>query len=394
MQSQVLHYTGNPGLKCCSKSDIESEVPLPQPLDALFAPITIKGRTLPNRIVMAPMTRAASPGGVPGPDVAAYYRRRAEGGVGLIVTEGTYIPHPGSGFSARVPRLYGDAALEGWRRVVDEVHAADGLIAPQLWHVGAWMFPYESASDGVEAVGPSGIARGSATSGRPMTQADIDAVIAAYGAAARSAVAVGFDAIEIHAAHGYLIDQFSWDATNQRTDRYGGDIAERTRFAVEVLRELRRQVGPSFPIIWRFSQWKLHDYDAKPWPTPAALEAFLRPLVEAGVDVFHASTRRFWLPEFDGSRLNLAGWTKKITGLPTITVGSVTLTDQLLSSSPDPEVATTGLDELLERLGSGEFDLVAIGRALIANPDWPTIVRSGAVDRLRPYNQDALQSLV
>ena len=172
------------------------------------------------------------------------------------------------------------------------------------------------------------------------------------------------------------------------------DIAERARFAVEVLRELRRQVGPSFPIIWRFSQWKLHDYDAKPWPTPAALEAFLRPLVEAGVDVFHASTRRFWLPEFDGSRLNLAGWTKKITGLPTITVGSVTLTDQLLSSSPDPEVATTGLDELLERLGSGEFDLVAIGRALIANPDWPTIVRSGAVDRLRPYNQDALQSLV
>src|ERR1700676_2096936 len=95
---------------------------------ALFTPFSIKSLTLPNRIVMAPMTRSFSPDGVPGPDVAAYYRRRAEGGVGLIVTEGTYIPHPGSGFDARVPHLYGQESLAGWRRVVEEVHAAGGRI--------------------------------------------------------------------------------------------------------------------------------------------------------------------------------------------------------------------------------------------------------------------------
>jgi 2,4-dienoyl-CoA reductase-like NADH-dependent reductase (Old Yellow Enzyme family) len=366
---------------------------MPSPLDALFSPLTIKGLTLPNRIVMAPMTRAGSPDGVPGPDVAAYYRRRAEGGVGLIVTEGTWIPHPSAGFMAGVPRFYGDDALEGWRRVVREVHAAGGRIMPQLWHVGAFVFPHETPAGDATPLGPSGLAKDGPAPGRAMTQADIDAVVAAYGAAAANAVATGFDGIEIHAAHGYLIDQFCWDVTNRRTDRYGGGIADRTRFAVEVLRELRRSVGPTFPIVWRFSQWKLHDYDAKPWRTPAELEQFLRPLVDAGVDVFHCSTRRFWLPEFEGSRLNLAGWTKKITGLPTITVGSITLNDQLLSIDPTPEVSTTGIDELLERLDRGEFDLVAVGRAIIANPDWPQIVRSGSLERLRPYSPDVLKTL-
>ena len=103
---------------------------------ALFAPFSFKGLTLPNRIVMAPMTRSFSPGGVPGEDVAAYYRRRAEGGVGLIVTEGTYPPHPAAGFDPKVPHLYGQAALNGWRNVVDQVHAVGGHIFSQLWHVG------------------------------------------------------------------------------------------------------------------------------------------------------------------------------------------------------------------------------------------------------------------
>lgn len=363
------------------------------PLDLLFTPLTINNLTLPNRVVMAPMTRSHSPGGVPGSNVAAYYRRRAEGGVGLIVTEGTWIPHPSAGFNTSVPRFYGDDALEGWRRVVREVHAAGGLIAPQLWHIGAWVFPFETPPSSWDPIGPSGIAHGSGVAGRPMAQADIDAVIGAYGEATKSAMDLGFDAVEIHAAHGYLIDQFAWDATNQRTDGYGGGVAERARFAVEVVRELRRVVGPGFPIIWRFSQWKLHDYQARAWRTPAELERYLRPLAEAGVDVFHASQRRFWEPTFEGSPLNLAGWAKQITGLPTITVGSVTLTDQLLSTSTDPEVATEGIDELLARLDRREFDLVAVGRALISNPDWPRIVRSGALDRLRAYNADELKTL-
>jgi 2,4-dienoyl-CoA reductase-like NADH-dependent reductase (Old Yellow Enzyme family) len=357
---------------------------------ALFAPFAIKQLKLANRIVMAPMTRSFSPGGIPGPDVAAYYRRRAEGGVGLIVTEGTYIPHPSSGFDPRVPHLYGDEGLAGWREVVRQVHDAGGKIFPQLWHVGMAYDP----TAGVRALGPSGLKKPGVLAGDPMSQADIDAVIEAYGVAAANSKQVGFDGLELHAAHGYLIDQFFWEGTNQRTDRYGGDLVSRTRFGVEVIQEVRRRVGPDFPLALRFSQWKLQDYDAKLARTPAELGKFLEPLCDAGVDLFHCSTRRFWDPEFEGSDLNLAGWTKKLTGKPTITVGSVTLNDEFTKSFATNETAAiVGIDELLERLERGEFDLVAVGRSLIVNPSWPAQIRSGGLSELRPFNRSVLSQL-
>ena len=360
--------------------------------DLLFRSYRINGLDLPNRIVMAPMTRGGSPGGVPGANVADYYRRRAEGGVGLVITEGVYLPFPGSGFGASVPHMYGEAALAGWRQVVEAVHGAGGRIMPQLWHVGAWVMPFEQPK--VTPVGPSGVGpKGTVAQGRVMTQADIDAVIEAYATAAVNAQAVGFDGVEIHAAHGYLIDQFFWDVTNRRTDGYGGDVAQRTRFAVEILREMRRRLGPDFPIVLRFSQWKLHDYAAKAWTTPAELEAFLTPLVDAGVDAFHASTRRFWLTEFEGSQLNLAGWAKKLTGKPSITVGSITLADELMTANQTADIAVTPLDELLERFARDEFDLVAVGRALIANPEWANLVRRGALSELKPYSPATLAEL-
>src|SRR5665213_90287 len=347
---------------------------------ALFAPFSFKGLTLPNRIVMAPMTRSFSPGGVPGEDVAAYYRRRAEGGVGLIVTEGTYIPHPSAGFDPKVPRLYGEIALAGWQHVADEVHAAGGKIFPQLWHVGlVYGPPYGDPLPDVRPVGPSGLKKPGETVAAPMSQLDIDAVIEAFATAAASAKALGFDGIELHGAHGYLIDQFFWEGTNRRTDRYGGGIVARTRFAGEIIGEVRRRVGPDFPLVLRFSQWKLQDFDAKLAHTPAELETFLTPLCEAGVDAFHCSTRRFWEPEFPESGLNLAGWTKKVTGKPAITVGSVTLNEDLMKSfGSDDTAAVTGIDDLLTRLALDEFDLVAIGRSLIVNPSWPRQVARGA----------------
>src|ERR1017187_10337777 len=149
--------------------------------NSLFTPFALGQLTLANRIVMAPMTRSFSPGGVPGPDVAAYYRRRAEGGVGLIITEGTYMPYAAAGFDPRVPRLYGDEALAGGRRVVNEGHDAGGKIFPQLWHVGmVYGPPRESPAEGVRPVGPSGLKKPGELAGEPMTQSDIDAVIEAY----------------------------------------------------------------------------------------------------------------------------------------------------------------------------------------------------------------------
>jgi 2,4-dienoyl-CoA reductase-like NADH-dependent reductase (Old Yellow Enzyme family) len=275
--------------------------------------------------------------------------------------------------------------------VVDEVHAAGGRIFPQLWHVGACLTQIDSLAPGQTPVGPSGITRPTGTPSRAMTQADIDEVVEAYAQAAASAKDVGFDGVEIHAAHGYLIDQFFYEATNRRTDRYGGDIVARTRFAVEMLGEMRRRVGPDFPIVLRYSQWKLHEYGARPLGSPDEMARFLAPLVDAGVAAFHCSTRRFSEPTFAGSPLNLAGWTKHLTGKPTITVGSVTLADELMSAAPG--AATTGLDDLLDRFDRGEFDLVAVGRALIANPAWAAIVRTGELTRLRPYDRALLGSL-
>jgi 2,4-dienoyl-CoA reductase-like NADH-dependent reductase (Old Yellow Enzyme family) len=193
-----------------------------------------------------------------------------------------------------------------------------------------------------------------------------------------------------------LIDQFFWDATNQRiSDKYGGDLVARTRFAAEIIREVRRRVGPDFPVVLRYSQWKLQDYEAKLARTPDELDRFLRPLLDAGVDAFHCSTRRFWEPEFTGSDLNLAGWTKKLTGKPTITVGSVTLNEDMMTSFAGTGTAgVSGIDNLLERLERNEFDLVAIGRSLIVNPAWPGIVRKGALNQLLPFNRSVLSELV
>ncbi|HEY1759145.1 MAG TPA: NADH:flavin oxidoreductase [Bryobacteraceae bacterium] len=359
---------------------------------ALFRPLTIKNLTLANRIVMAPMTRSKSPRGIPGDNVAAYYRRRAEGGVGLIVTEGTYIDHPGAGFYPDVPHFYGEESLAGWRRVAESVHAAGGKIFPQLWHCGL------SAPAGVKlgpgAVGPSGLVKPGEQVTAPMTQQQIDDVIRAYGDGAAAAEQLGFDGIEIHGAHGYLIDQFFWQGTNQRTDVYGGDLVARTRFAVEVIREIRRRVRSEFPIGLRFSQWKSQDFAAKLAQTPAELERFLEPLTAAGIDLFHCSQRRFWDAEFEGSPLNLAGWTKKLTGKPTVTVGSITLDQEFTRSFRTADTATaTGINELVERLERGEFDLVAVGRSLIVNPNWPALIRRGAIQELKPFQRDVLAEL-
>src|ERR1700691_3161898 len=296
--------------------------------DALFTPFTIKQLKLANRIVMAPMTRNFSPGGVPGPDVAAYYRRRAEGGTGLILTEGTSPNHPQAANMPQIPHIYGDDALAGWKRVVDGVHAGGGRIFSQLWHVGGVQGQPEQKLP-VSPVSPSGLLKPGVKNGEPMAMADIEAVIEAFAQGAANAKGAGFDGVEIHGAHGYIIDQFFWDGTNQRTDKYGGDLVSRTRFAVEIIQEVRRRIGPDFPLELRFSQWKLQDFDAKLARTPTELGAFLEPLSDAGVDLFHCSTRRFWEPEFPdtGSDLNLAGWTKKISGVPTITVGSVGLSE-------------------------------------------------------------------
>lgn len=357
----------------------------------LTEPFELGSLSLSNRVVMAPMTRSFSPTGVPGEDVAAYYRRRAEGGVGLIITEGTYTGHKASGDSTHVPHLAGDKALAGWKRVTDSVHEAGGKIASQLWHIGLRMPARLNRNPDVKLMGPSGLGGDGTMISEPMSDSDIADVIAYYGRAAGNAKAVGFDAVELHAGHGYLIDQFFWDVTNRREDGYGGDYLARTRFAAEVVAAVRGAVGPDFPISFRFSQWKIGNYAAKLAPTPAELGKLLEPLILAGVDIFHCSTRRYWEPEFEGSDLNLAGWTKKVTGKPTITVGSVGLSSEF--TDRDSVANHTGIEKLEEMLARGDFDLVAVGRALLADPLWLKKTLAGDKENLVPFHVDLQQTL-
>jgi 2,4-dienoyl-CoA reductase-like NADH-dependent reductase (Old Yellow Enzyme family) len=372
--------------------------PMSQASSALFTPFSAGALALRNRIVMAPMTRNASPDGVPGANVAAYYRRRAEGGVGLILSEGTVVDHPAASGYAHVPHFYGEAALTGWRRVIEAVHAAGGKMFPQLWHVGAVRRPGVEPHPEVGGYGPSGLAKpGGRAVCHVMTESDIADVIDAFARAARDAQRLGFDGVELHGAHGYLIDQFFWEGVNLRDDAYGGSIEGRARFGAELVRAVRAAVGPEFPICLRFSQWKLQDYSARLARTPDELARFLAPLADAGVDLFHCSTRRYWLPEFEGSELNLAGWTKRLTGKPTITVGSIGLDTEFVSQQGGAgfnDARAASIDSLLGRLEAGEFDLAAVGRALIAEPNWPLLLQAGQLQDARGFSKGQLAELV
>ncbi|MBJ6362672.1 NADH:flavin oxidoreductase [Paenibacillus sp. GCM10012307] len=359
----------------------------------LFTPFSAGNLHLSNRVVMAPMTRGFAPNGVPGDDVAAYYARRAANGVGLIVTEGTLIDHPAAGSNPNWPNFHGEEALSGWSKTVEAVHAAGGKIIPQLWHIGLVRKPGDLPNPNALPVGPSGLSLAGEQIAEPLTEAGIADLITAFAKAAADAKRIGFDGIEFHGAHGYLIDQFFWEKTNHRTDEYGGDLVRRTRFAVEVIKAARKAVGDDFPIVLRFSQWKGGAYEARLTQNPAELEQFLAPLTDAGVDIFHASTRRYWEPEFAGSSLNLAGWTKKLTGVPTITVGSVGLDKEFIGSKHLQDAEVSEFDRLLEMLDNEEFDLVAVGRALLTDPGWADKIRDQKLAELLPYSTESLKTL-
>ena len=368
-------------------------------LDTLFQPFQLKGLRLKNRIVMAPMTRSFSPEGVPGGNVAEYYRKRAAAEVGLILSEGTAIGRPAAKNDPNVPDFHGEAPLAGWKAVIDTVHAAGGAMGPQLWHVGSarnrqteWRAPGPVDS-------PSGLSSPGKRFGEPMTDEAVAETVAAFAQGAADAERLGFDCAELHGAHGYLLDQFLWSGTNERGDAFGGaTLPERSRFAADAVRAVRKAVSADFPILLRLSQWKQQDYAARLAHTPDEMADWLVPLVEAGVDVLHCSQRRFWEPEFpevDGEEgLNFAGWAKKLTGAPTITVGSVGLSGEFIAAFGGESSTPASLDGLLRRLEREEFDLVAVGRALISDPEWALKVRDRRDAELRDFTRESLATLV
>ena len=360
-------------------------------LSPLFTPYRLGRLDLPNRFVLPGMQRQWCEDGTPLPKLGEYYRRCVEGGVGLVITESCAVDHTSATqvpFFTRITERTADA----WAAIVSEVKTAGGAILMQLWHEGAIR---HEGGDGPYAayptLSPSGLAHGAKPNGRAATGDELEEIREAFVRSAVLARQIGVDGVEVHAAHGYLLDQFLWEETNRRADGYGGpDIRDRVRFPAEIVAAIRKALGAEVLISLRFSQWKEVNYDARVAQTPQELGVMLDALRQAGVDVFHASARRYWTPEWPGSDLGIAGWTKSLTQAPVIAVGSVGLDIDVMENFFGQEAKATGeqgLQDLMRRFGAGEFDLISVGRGHIGDQGWVNKVREGQFGDIRHFTR-------
>lgn len=336
----------------------------------LLEPIRINQWHLNSRLVMAPMTRgfANDKSGVIHSDTIAYYQKRARDGIGLIITEGITI-NPESKGTVGIPSLYTDQQVEAWKTVTDAVHKENGVIIAQLWHVGRLSHSYFTG--GKKPLAPSAIRAEGLThkvklpyeEPKEMTHEDIYITIRDYVCAAKNALKAGFDGIEIHAAHGYLIDQFHSPFTNKRTDRYAYET-NKYLFLEELLQHMIKEVGKERLIV-RFSEHK-DDCPQFVWETP---EEEIKQLTELfkrmNLQFIHASAQHFNHPLTNHS-LTFHQLIRKHWSLPIIGVG---------------DLNPTTAEEALEK---DEITLAAIGRPLLANPDFVEKVQQGK--KLIEYN--------
>ncbi|MBN8830103.1 MAG: 12-oxophytodienoate reductase [Sphingomonadales bacterium] len=368
---------------------------MPGDIEALFEPLRIGQVEVPTRIVMPGMQRGRSVDGHILPEMGDYYARRVRGGAGMIIGEGCCVDHWSSAWDPHFPRMAEDTVSD-WAYCAEAVHAAGGTMLLQLSHPGA----IRSESQALPSLpGPalsaSGLYMRGKTNGRAATTEELDEIRRAFVHAARLAIQAGMDGIELHACHGFFLDEFLWAQTNVREDRYGGlSLAERATYPAEVIAAISEAIGPDQILSVRISQWKEVDYDAKIAETPEELAILLAAFEQAGANLLHVSARRFYEPAFTGSQLGLAGWCKQLSELPVIVVGSVGLSSDVMASLVGTPSKGLPLDhnlrELNARFARGEFDLVAVGRSLIADPDWPSKVRAGQFDTINSFEKSQL----
>jgi N-ethylmaleimide reductase len=338
----------------------------------LFTPVEVGPLALRNRVVMAPLTRSrAGPGNVPTQLNALYYAQRAS--AGLIISEATQISPEGQGYIS-TPGIHSAEQIGGWKCVTQAVHVAGGQIVCQLWHVGRISHP-SFQPGGVAPVAPSAIRpNGQAftekgfepiPTPRALEASEIPAIVAQYAQAARNALAAGFDGVEVHAANGYLIDQFLRDGTNQRTDRFGGSIDNRSRFLMEVLDSVIAAVGAEcigVRISPQNTQNDITDSDPQILFNYVAEQLSKKGL--AYLHIIEGDTSGIPVPPFDYKKL------KRLFG------GIV--------------ISNNGFDKLRanEAIAEGRADLIAFGKSFIANPD--LVIRLFLDAPLMPVNRETL----
>lgn len=369
----------------------------PRELVPLFQPLTIRNTRLRNRFVMPGMQRGFMDDGSPTPKMVEYMRRCAAGGVGLIISESTSPDHPSAYWQPMMGRLESNT-LRAWKNVVSAVRGEGAAFIQQLWHPGSMrkVATGHPLAD-YPAFSPSGLIQTGRPNGRAMTPQDLRELKQAYVRAAENAQSIGADGIEVHAAHGYLLDQFLWSETNVRDDEYGGpSLAERARYPIEIAAAIRKATGADFVISFRFSQFKEVDYGATVAASPDDLRGMLSALRAAGVDMFNASSRRFLKREWPDSEhpdFTIAEWTKLLGGGATVmTCGSVGLNVEMFANLFDDQEPSElsierDLRALAERVERGTLDLVGVGRMHIANNDFVDKVRTGRFQELALFNK-------
>jgi 2,4-dienoyl-CoA reductase-like NADH-dependent reductase (Old Yellow Enzyme family) len=350
----------------------------------LFSPLTLSGVTIPNRIALAPLTRQmAEADGTPTDEMVAYYARRARGGCGLIITEGTYEEdRHGCRAYLSQPGIANDRHVAAWRKVTEAVHQHGAKIILQLMHGGRVSDPrcldgkppvsasatqspgwtlytdndYEKIIRNIQGDWPK-VTFGQA---HALTESEILEVVDGFAQGARRAMEAGFDGVEIHGANGYLLYQFIHPKTNLRTDAFGGSAENNARIAVLTCKAVREAVGPDKIVTLRVSQDGVDDFTGA-WPGGVAYaEALGRALRGCGASALHWSSFNYLDNRDPSSPRPMPEVLREASGLPVIVNGGIT-------DGPQSEAALT----------SGCGDIVAIGRPFFAQPDWPYIVRSG-----------------
>jgi N-ethylmaleimide reductase len=332
--------------------------------DIIFSPLQIKNVTFPNRLGVAPMTRMSSTeGSIPRQDVLDFLVRRAEGGVGLVYTEAIVTDYESSQGYPGQARMLNQLQIDAWAPVVEKIRAAGAVSIMQIFHCGRMSWPEINPVNRI--IAPSALPPNQqnplTNTPYPVPEAmslfDIEHVKSGFVETAKGAMAAGFDGIEIHGAHGYLINQFLSNYSNTRNDLYGGSVENRFRFARDIIQSVRKVVPSNRLLSFRISNWGVADMDVSLFDSCDEWQQIIRLLSEQPLDALSISTYAFGDNAF-GTNKNMAQLTKEVTSLPIIICGKI-------------------FDRKSVNAALQHADIALSGKSLLLNPNWVEDIRSG-----------------
>jgi 2,4-dienoyl-CoA reductase-like NADH-dependent reductase (Old Yellow Enzyme family) len=333
-------------------------------MDVLFSPFTLKGFELKNRIGVAPMTRMSSPGdSIPRQDVLDFLVRRAKNGASIVYTEAIVTDYESAQGYPKQSRLVTQRQIEAWRPVVRAIQKEGAVAIMQMFHCGRMAWPEINPVNRVISPSPIAPKQDNPMTGAPypkpdeMSHFDIQHVILGFVETARGAVEAGFDGIEIHGAHGYLINNFLSSYSNQRTDEYGGAVENRYRFAHEIIDAVRKVVPEDRLLAFRISNWGVADMDVSLFDSKSEWQQLIKLLSKEPIDAISVSTYDYSATMF-GTNQNMAQITREVTDLPIMICGKI-------------------FDRASAEDALKDADIVLSAKSVLLNPNWVEDVRAG-----------------